>query len=148
MSLKEELIEHLTFMIDTIPEELHRIVIDAIGLFIRSSIRFGSNSNQAKGCLNVIKERSRILKEEKHLLKLILQNIDNIDLDEACDIADTLDILNEQTYMSYDDILYQVEIALDLNNPDRIIMDTSRINSLITTDEYKNQVFALIKKEA
>ena len=91
---------------------------------------------------------SRILKEEKHLLKLILQNIDNIDLDEACDIADTLDILNEQTYMSYDDILYQVEIALDLNNPDRIIMDTSRINSLITNDEYKNQVFALIKKEA
>lgn len=148
MSLKQELIDQLNFMIGAIPEELQRIVSDALWLYFKSTMRFGCTSAQATACNHVIREMSRILKEEKYLLKLILKNIDNIDLDEACDMIDTLDELNDRTYKSYDKVLGDVETALELDNPSRTILKTENIDSLITNDTYKNQVLSLIKKEA
>ncbi len=148
MPTKDELIEQLHFMIETIPEEQYRITIDAIKLFFSSLITFGPSSNQIKQSLNVIKEMSKILKEENYLLNLILSNIDHVDLEEASDIIDSLDILNEKTYMSYDDILYQIEISLELKNSKRALRSVSGIDSLITNGSYKKQVLELIKKEA
>ena len=147
MTDKEELIEQLKFMIETLPEELYRIVIDAIQLFLESTIKFGKSSNQAQECLNVIREMSNILKEERHLLKLILDNINNVDIDEAWDTVDTLDKLNEKTYLSYDDILLQVEVSIQIDNPQRALRPNKGIDSLITNDEYKQQVLSLIQKK-
>lgn len=80
------------------------------------------------------------------LLNLIIKNIDSVDLDDAIDITDTLDILNEDTYLTYDNILSEIEDSFNDKDTYRIIRPNKTINSLITNDEYKNKVYALIKK--
>ena len=146
-SLKEDILEQIQFMKTNSFEELYRIVLSAISLYVRSVVLFGFNSRQAKENISIVNEMRKILKEEKVLLSLIEENIDNVDLDDACDVVDTLDALNDRTYLAYDSIFSEIETSCEIRNKDRVLRPRTPIDSLITNDEYKTKVQKLIKRK-
>ena len=146
MEQKEEILKQIKFMKKTAPEEFISIFLDAIKLYFKSIITFGSNSIEAKECIKVIMDMKRILKEERYLLNIILRNIDSIDLDETCDILESLDYLNDKTYTSYDNLLSEIEIGCDIKTSRMPLKPITINDTLITNDEYKEKVLSLIYK--
>ena len=147
LTQKEEILEQLNFIKETTPEELRRIIIDSITLYIKSVITLGFDSNAAQESLNIIKEMIKIVKEEKKILSLINKNIDDIDLDKTVDFIDDLELLNERTFIFYDNILTEIEIACEMKQKQRILRNRNGIDSLITNDYYKRKALELTKKE-
>lgn len=145
LTQKEEILEQIKFMKKTSPEELYRIVLSSIELFIKSVFIFGINSNEAKESINVIKEMRRIIKEERILLNGIEKKIDSIDLDQTVDVIDELDSLNDKTFLLYDDILNEIDISCDTRQKGRTLKSRQGIDSLITNPTYKERVIKLIR---
>lgn len=143
---KNELIEEINYMKDGQYEELYRITTSSLLTCLKSIICFGINSEQSNECIKTLKDMRRILKEEKKLLNIILNNIDNIDLDKASNIVDILDELNDNTYTSYDDILNNINYCCELKDKERIFKSNNKIDSLITNNSYKEKVLTLTKK--
>lgn len=143
--IKNEIIKQINFMTKASPEELYRIFLYSFTTYLKSSLKFGPNSNQAIESLKIINDFKKILKEEKKLLKIIKNNINNIDLDETIDIIDEFDELNDKTYLSYVEILDNININCEMNEKNRIFKSNKEINSLLTNKKYKEKVLKLIK---
>lgn len=146
MEQKEEILQQIKFMKSTAPEEFISIFLDAIELYIKSIITFGFNSIEAKESIRVIIDMKKILKEEKYLLNMLFESIDSIDLDEACDILESLDYLNDKTYTSYDNILSEIEISCEIKTSRMPLKPITVTDTLITNSEYKEKVLNLIHK--
>lgn len=147
MGQKEEILEQIDFMKTTSKQELYTVIFSAIPLYLRSIITFGINSRQAKENIEIIKEMRAILKEEKSLITTIEEHIDSIDLDETVDIIDSLDKLNDDTYLSYDSIFSDIEVSCELKDKTRAIRKRSSIDSLITNKSYQEKVKRLVNKK-
>ena len=148
MDQKKEIIEQINFMKEAAPEEFFNILKNSLVIYLKSVISFGIKSKEASEAIKVIIEMKKILQQEHQLLNLILSSIDEIDLDETSDIIDILDALNEKTYLSYDEVLSEIETSCEMNENGRILRPRNGIDSLISNDSYKNKVLELIKKDA
>ena len=123
----------------------YRIYTEALELFLRCIVTFGFNNPYTKECFNVIKEMRQVLKEEKRLLTMLDNNIDHIRLDDLDEMIDTID-LGYDTYIGYSDILDNIYFACQEKNKERIVRNNKPIDSVVTNDEYKENVYTLIKK--
>ncbi len=148
MDQKEEIIEQIKFMKETAPEEFFIILKDSLILYLKSVFTFGIKSKEATEAIKVIIEMKKILQEEHKLLNLILSNIDDIDLDETSNIINILDTLSDKTFISYDEVLSEINTSCEMNLNDRTLRSRNGIDSLITNDNYKKRVLELIKKDA
>ena len=144
--IKNELLDQINFMLESSPEELYRIFLYSFSTYLKSIIKFGLNSNQAKDSIKVLTDFTRILKEENNLLKRIKKNINKIDLDNCIDIIESLDLLNDNTYLSLIEILDNINISYEMNDKNRIYKSNKEIDSLITNSSYKEKVLKLIKE--
>jgi len=142
---KQDILEEIEFMKKGEKEELYRIGMYSITTFLKSSILFGINSNQAKESINVITNMIKILKEERTLLNIINKNIDNINIDDASIIIDMLDKVNDNTYLSYEELLNNINVCCDIKDKDRLFKSNKEIDSLINNNNYKEKVLKLIK---
>ena len=147
MDIEIELIEKIKWMKKSSPEELFRITIYSIENYVKSLIVFGRNSNITKENINIIKEMAKILKIERKLLNYILKNINIIDLESALDIVYLLDDLNEKTYMNYDSILNNIDIACELKNDSRILKPNKGFDTLLSNPNYENMVLSLTENK-
>ena len=136
------LINDINNMISGIPEELRMIFFDGMGAYFKTLIRFGKDSDITRSALLVIRDMFRIGRYEHKLLRYILSNIDRFDLDDTEDVIDELDKLNDRTYLAYDSVITDIEVAFDMNDPNRFVKPR-KIDSLISNDEYANMVLRL-----
>lgn len=144
--IKNELLDQINFMLESSPEELYRIFLYSFSTYLKSIIKFGLNSNQAKDSIKVLTDFTKILKEENNLLKIIKKNINKIDLENCIDIIESLDLLNDNTYLSLIEILDNINISYEMNDKNRIYKSNKEIDSLITNSSYKEKVLKLIKE--
>ena len=144
--IKNELLDQINFMLESSPEELYRIFLYSFSTFLKSIIKFGLNSNQAKDSIKVLTDFTKILKEENNLLKIIKKNINKIDLENCIDIIESLDLLNDNTYLSLIEILDNINISYEMNDKNRIYKSNKEIDTLITNSSYKEKVLKLIKE--
>ena len=144
--IKNELLDQINFMLESSPEELYRIFLYSFSTYLKSIIKFGLNSNQAKDSIKVLTDFTKILKEENNLLKIIKKNINKIDLDNCIDIIESLDLLNDNTYLSLIEILDNINISYEMNDKNRIYKSNKEIDTLITNSSYKEKVLKLIKE--
>lgn len=147
LSEKEEILAQIKFMKDASFSELVSVFNDCISLYVKCLLTFKNSNKLSKKCLEIIKEIYLILRKERKLLNLIENSIDEINLDDTCDIIDMLDSLNDKTYNHFDvvlsDIEYSCEIKSDLYFYD---MDDKQDN-LLTNDKYQKDVEKLTNKK-
>lgn len=141
-----EIIEQINFMLNSSFEEYYRIFIYSFSTYLKSIIKFGITSNQSKESLKTISDFKKILIEERKLLKYLKDNIQLIDLDDAIDVVILLDELNDNTYLEYESLLDNINIAYEINDKNRIIKSNKNIDSLITNNIYKEKVLKIKKK--
>ena len=141
---KKLLINNINFMISGIPEELRLIFFDGISAYFKALIRFGRNSDITRSALIVIRDMFKIGRYEYKLLSYILKNIDGFDIDDTEEVVDKLDQLNDRTYLAYDSIISEIEIAFEMNSSNRTVRPRE-IDSLISNDTYTTMVLSLNK---
>ncbi len=139
---KTLLINNINNMISGIPEELRMIFFDGMSAYFKALIRFGKNSDITRSALLVIRDMFKIGRYEYRLLSYIKKNIDRFDLDDTEDVVSELDQLNDRTYSAYDRVITDIEVAYDMNDPNRTVKPRN-IDSLITNDVYTNMVLKL-----
>lgn len=144
--IKNELLDQINFMLESSLEELYRIFLYSFSTYLKSITKFGLNSNQAKDSIKVLTDFTKILKEENNLLKIIKKNINKIDLENCIDIIESLDLLNDNTYLSLIEILDNINISYEMNDKNRIYKSNKEIDTLITNSSYKEKVLKLIKE--
>ena len=143
---KKEIQKDIKFMRSTSHEELYRVFMDALSTYFKCLTTFGFNNPYTKECFTVVKDMRKVLKEEKRLLILLNNHIDNIRLDDLDEMVGTLDTLSEDTYLDYSEILDNIYFACDAKDKERIVRGNKPINSLITNDEYQEKVYTLVQK--
>lgn len=145
---KKVILDEIKYMKSGSREELSMFFTESILTYLRTILAFGLKYKNAGECFNVYSDMKKILKKEKELFKIIAENIDKIELNEAQKIIDMLDELNDDTYLAYDNILYQIYLACNDKDENRIIKSNKPINSLLNNNKYENEVLKLVKKNA
>lgn len=124
-------------------EEMILVSFYSLSSYFKSLIVFGGNSEITKDNINVIREIFQILKTERLLLNFILKNIDKFNIGAAQDVVNTIDELNDKTIEYYYSVMDDIEDAIDMKEERRGIRPKSNFRTLVQTDTYINQVFAL-----
>ena len=143
---KNSLVNDIEFMINALPEQLSKIFFSSMSTYFRALTTFGRNSEITRSSLTVLRDMFKIGKQEKVLLKYILNNLDRFNLSATELVVDKLDELNEKTYKAYDKVFADIEDACDTKDPNRFGKHHT-IDSLISNETYSNMVYALNAKD-
>ena len=143
---KKDIKSDIKFLKSADHEVMYRVFCDALDAYLKSLTTFGFNNPYTKECFKVIKEMRQVIKEERRLLTLLLNHIDNIKLEDLDKMIGILDELGEDTYLDYCDILDNIYTACEAKDKERIVRGNKPINSLITNNEYEEKVYTLLQK--
>lgn len=143
---KKDIKSDIKFLKSADHEVMYRVFCDALDAYLKSLTTFGFNNPYTKECFKVIKEMRQVIKEERRLLTLLLNHIDNIKLEDLDKMIGILDELGEDTYLDYCDILDNIYTACEAKDKERIVRGNKPINSLITNNEYEEKVYTLVQK--
>lgn len=123
-------------------EELILITKDCFELYLYSLIRYKSLNSYNKIIYNIWKEFYYNIKKEKTILNFLLKKYEKLNLSDVYLFLDELDILNEKTYLYYDNILLLTEEAIDLDKSYHIEKQ-KEFETLIENNKYELEALGL-----
>lgn len=141
--LKKGLIKDINFMKRGSIGEMLLIIRFSLISYLKCLLVFGHKSVITKDNLNVIKEMFDILKLEKKILKYILKNIKQFNLNATIEVIMMLDEVNESTVRYYYDVIDDIETAADMHNVFRALRANNNSPTLIQTYSYVTEVISL-----
>lgn len=141
--LKKGLIKDINFMKRGSIGEMLLIIKFSLISYLKCLLVFGHKSIITKDNLNVIKEMFDILKLEKKILKYILKNIKQFNLNATIEVMMMLDELNERTIRYYYDVIDDIETAADMHNVFRALRASNNPPTLIQSYSYVTVVISL-----
>lgn len=113
-------------------------------MYLISLMKDCKGSENRKVLIEKLKEYYEIVREENDYMRFLLRNMESINNEEKLnDTLDTLDILNEKTYIFYDNILKEYEDNIFFDNLERKIVPYKDFQTLIETDSYLREILGL-----
>ena len=143
---KDELVQDIMFMRNATPEQIRKITFDGLSSYFNALRAFGFKSPVPKEALKVIRDMYKVSKIEGKLLDFILINLDHLNIDSAEETVDELDQLNTTTYLNYNEVLDEIDVAAQMHKEERALHPNRKIDSLLTNNKYKTKVFGLVQR--
>lgn len=113
-------------------------------MYLISLMKDCKGSENRKVLIQKLKEYYEIVREENNYMRFLLKNKTNIENEEKLnDILDNLDILNEKTYIYYDNVLKEYEDNIFFDNLERKIVPCKSFRTIVEDDSYLEEVLGL-----
>lgn len=107
--------------------------------YLHSVFTFGLNSDVTKRTANIWYEFLANLKEEKLLMDALVRYAEDILVEEAQELLEELDSVNDDTILYYYECLDSIDDACDMKQPLRAIIP-KKFDTLIDTNKYRNKI--------
>ena len=118
------------------------------GVYLLSIISDPKGKKHREILLEKWKEYQQIIKEENKYLNYIIKNHEKIrDWEEASEIIDDLDILNQLTYIHYDNILKEYEEMITSDQLTREMTPSRNFKTLLERTDYLERILGLTLTE-
>lgn len=112
--------------------------------YIKSIMSFGLGQLASSNVAQIWKEFLAIIREEKVILRLLLQSGILADVDEVDDFLFELDEINTKTIQYYYSVLDGVETACEMKTEWRAVRPKKNFKTLLDTDEYRKKICSII----
>lgn len=113
-------------------------------MYLVSLMKDSRGSEKRKVLIEKLKEYYEIVREENNYMRFLLKNKTSIENEEKLnDILDNLDILNEKTYIHYDNILKEYEDNIFFDNLERKIVPYKSFQTIVEDDSYLEEILGL-----
>lgn len=123
--------------------ELAKFLSDGIFQLLNCVISFGINSPVTKDCYQALKEYFQIIGAENDVLRYIKRELKNADVQEVYLLLDEITDLNEDTFIHYDSVMEEFNLAWELNNPDRARRPKKNFNTIIEDYDIQSKAIGL-----
>lgn len=121
------------------------ITLKSLEAYAAATFKFGKNSEAARDALFARKEFIKIIKEEKHLFKFLLNNLHLVDLDAASEVINMLDNVRSETLSYYNGVLTGIENAAEKKDEKLAARADKDFNTLTETSSFREEVIALLE---
>jgi hypothetical protein len=128
-------------------EETMSIASCCFFTYINSMIAFGKESEVTKDVINIWKEVSNLLKEERYLLNLIFKYSKFFDINQVEEYIYDLGMLNEQTIKYYLNLLDSIGDACETQSEYRATRTKKDFNTLLDNNDYREKLCSLLLNE-
>lgn len=139
-----ELIDELKKIIFLNKCEALNLTKEYFMMYLVSLLKDYNGSDKRRLLIEKLKEYYKTIKEENDYMRYLLRNIDSIKNEEKLnDILNGLDILNERTYLYFDNILKEYEDNIFFDNLERKILPYKDFQTILEDDAYLENVLGL-----
>lgn len=121
-------------------EQVYLMFVNFLECYLMSASIKGFTHKYTKDTVIAFKEFYSIIRKEDSIFTGLVNNYKNIDLDEANDILNSLDLLNDKTYEYYESVFACIEDALTTGDDYRAKRYPKEFKTLIETDEFEKRL--------
>lgn len=114
-------------------------------LYIISLFKDYKGKGSRRVLIEKLKEYYDTIREENSYLRFLLDNVDSIENEESLNkVLDNLDIVNEQTYIYYDNILKDYEDNMFYGTLDKKIVSPKHFGTVLENSSYMEEILGLV----
>lgn len=115
--------------------------------YINCKMTFKGNFVVMNDLNSALVDYTKIIREEKLLMNLLIKYSNKIDYSEADYLLTVLDEINEKTMIDFFDYFDDIEVGCELKTDYRATRKGNKVISIADTDEYRKMFVSLLLKD-
>ena len=120
-------------------EEKYLMFVNFLECYIVSFTSLGLNHKITRDVLNAFKEFCIIMKKEDYILSRLIKKYNKLEIDQANNLLNDLDLLNEKTYKYYESVFCSIEENIEVGGGSQVKKYRKDFKTLLEFDLFADK---------